>query len=234
MIAERHGLRIDPDVDRRLLPKARHRAPFPIWLDPADDFGPTGDVDVLIDLPPGGTPSLLTWRHAGRVDQPAGARSGDLKTPGFLFAADSSARAGRTSDAICRVNAGLTHWRPLAPGHMVARPETRLASRRRTRADLDRDRNAAACVVNCVQDLGEAAFARQRRRPSGRRAALAGRSSACATSWCMPTKHRCGRHLRAVKTSLSALVGELEAALRSWDKEDQQSAPGASEGRDPV
>ncbi|HOO18057.1 MAG TPA: DUF86 domain-containing protein [Phycisphaerae bacterium] len=39
---------------------------------------------------------------------------------------------------------------------------------------------------------------------------------------------------RAVKTSLSALVGELEAALRSWDKEDQQSAPGASEGRDPV
>lgn len=105
----------------------------------------------------------------------------------------------------------------------------------RTRADLDRDRMLLRALVNCVQDIGEGAS----------RVSDAGRRRAPRLPW---PKIVGMRHIlvhayynidvdaiwRAVKTSLSALVGELEAALRSWDKEDQQSAPGASEGRDPV
>ena len=118
---------------------------------------------------------------------------------------------------------------------MVARPGSDWLPQDGRAPDLDRDRMLLRALVNCVQDIGEGAS----------RVSDAGRRRAPRLPW---PKIVGMRHIlvhayynidvdavwRAVKTSLPALVEELEAALRAWDKEDQQSAPGASEGRDPV
>ena len=48
------------------------------------DFSPSSDVDVLVEFPPGATPSLLDL--GGMQAELSGLlrRTGDLKTPGFL------------------------------------------------------------------------------------------------------------------------------------------------------
>ncbi len=49
-----------------------------------DDFGPDSDVDVLVEFPPGGTPSLLDLGGMQIELSELLGREVDLKTPGFL------------------------------------------------------------------------------------------------------------------------------------------------------
>lgn len=49
-----------------------------------DDFGPDSDVDVLVEFPPGGTPSLLDLGGMQIELSELLEREVDLKTPGFL------------------------------------------------------------------------------------------------------------------------------------------------------
>lgn len=49
-----------------------------------DDFGPDSDVDVLVEFPPGQTPSLLDLGGVLMELRRMFGREVDLKTPGFL------------------------------------------------------------------------------------------------------------------------------------------------------
>ncbi len=49
-----------------------------------EDFGPTSDIDVLIEFAPGETPSLLDLGGMQAELSAMCARTVDLKTPGFL------------------------------------------------------------------------------------------------------------------------------------------------------
>ncbi|HRQ71899.1 MAG TPA: nucleotidyltransferase family protein [Phycisphaerales bacterium] len=49
-----------------------------------DDFGPESDVDVLVEFPPGQTPSLLDLGGLLMELRAIFGRDVDLKTPGFL------------------------------------------------------------------------------------------------------------------------------------------------------
>ncbi len=49
-----------------------------------DDFGPDSDVDILVEFPPGQTPSLLDLGGMLMELRRILGRSVDLKTPGFL------------------------------------------------------------------------------------------------------------------------------------------------------
>jgi uncharacterized protein len=49
-----------------------------------DDFGPDSDIDVLVEFPPGGTPSLLDLGGMQVELSNLLGREVDLKTPGFL------------------------------------------------------------------------------------------------------------------------------------------------------
>ena len=49
-----------------------------------DDFGPDSDIDVLVEFPPGGTPSLLELGGMQVELSELLGREVDLKTPGFL------------------------------------------------------------------------------------------------------------------------------------------------------
>lgn len=80
----RHGVNIDPLTLRDFCEKngIARLSLFGSIIRP--DFRPDSDVDVLIEFPPGRTPSLL--RLGGmqvQLSQLMG-RSVDLKTPGFL------------------------------------------------------------------------------------------------------------------------------------------------------
>ncbi len=84
MIAERHGLRIDPD---EIAAFCRRHGIVRLSLYGSilrDDFGPDSDVDVLIEFPPGGTPSLLDLGGMQVELTSLLGREVDLKTPGFL------------------------------------------------------------------------------------------------------------------------------------------------------
>ena len=48
------------------------------------DFGPDSDIDVLVEFPPGGTPSLLDLGGMQVELSELFGREVDLKTPGFL------------------------------------------------------------------------------------------------------------------------------------------------------
>ncbi len=49
-----------------------------------DDFGPDSDIDVLVEFPPGQTPSLLDLGGMLMELRELLGREVDLKTPGFL------------------------------------------------------------------------------------------------------------------------------------------------------
>jgi predicted nucleotidyltransferase len=49
-----------------------------------DDFGPNSDVDVLVEFPPGQSPSLLDLGGMLMELREILGRDVDLKTPGFL------------------------------------------------------------------------------------------------------------------------------------------------------
>jgi len=49
-----------------------------------DDFGPESDVDLLVEFPPGSTPSLLDLGGMLMELRQIFGREVDLKTPGFL------------------------------------------------------------------------------------------------------------------------------------------------------
>lgn len=49
-----------------------------------DDFGPESDIDVLVEFPPGRTPSLLDLGGQLMELREILGRDVDLKTPGFL------------------------------------------------------------------------------------------------------------------------------------------------------
>jgi predicted nucleotidyltransferase len=49
-----------------------------------DDFGPDSDIDVLVEFPPGQTPSLLELGGMQVELSEVFEREVDLKTPGFL------------------------------------------------------------------------------------------------------------------------------------------------------
>ena len=49
-----------------------------------EDFGPESDIDILIEFPPGQTPSLLDLGGMLLELQEMFGREVDLKTPGFL------------------------------------------------------------------------------------------------------------------------------------------------------
>jgi predicted nucleotidyltransferase len=50
----------------------------------SDDFRPESDIDVLVEFPPGGTPSLLDLGGMLVELRALLGREVDLKTPGFL------------------------------------------------------------------------------------------------------------------------------------------------------
>lgn len=51
-----------------------------------DDFGPQSDIDILVEFPPGQTPSLLDLGGMQTELSEILGREVDLKTPGFLSA----------------------------------------------------------------------------------------------------------------------------------------------------